>query len=196
MFLAVPFFFLITRGQVWGYDAALLLLVIIGATDLLDGFLARRYAHVSRFGRVLDPLSDKIIVCGALVFLLDVPDRPEFGIRPWMVVAIIIREFIVTSIRALVEGMGKGYPANIGGKLKMALESLTIAAVLAGKGRLAAMPDWRQVTTVLMWVTVLVAVFTGLYSVFGSLPQLRQAEREVEQPVGEHRTAQETGATP
>jgi CDP-diacylglycerol--glycerol-3-phosphate 3-phosphatidyltransferase len=180
LLLAVPLFVLITRATPAALDAGVVLFLVIGATDVLDGLLARRSARVSRLGRVLDPLSDKVIICGALIFLIDAPGGPRFGVRAWMVVTIVIREFAATSIRALVEGLGSRYPANIGGKVKMFCESLAVAAILVAKAHFAQAEGWRRLTAILVAVAVAVTVFTGVLGIIRALPHLRRAERDVE----------------
>src|SRR5262245_5188119 len=101
--LAVAVFALIARAY---YLAALLVFAVAALTDALDGYLARRLNQMTAIGRQLDPLVDKVIICGGFVFLLAVPDS---GLWPSMVAAIIVRELIVQALRSLIEGRGEPF---------------------------------------------------------------------------------------
>lgn len=109
-------------------DAAWVLFGLAAVTDWLDGYLARRWDVVSDFGRVADPLVDKIVVCGSLVLL--VPIRPS-AIPAWVVVLVLSREFLVTGLRGLLERRGIPFGASIWGKTKMVVQCLAILWTLA-----------------------------------------------------------------
>src|SRR5215471_19197860 len=98
--------------------AGLIVFVVACATDWLDGWWARRYGPLTLVGRNLDPLADKILVCGAFIYLLPVAGA---GLSPWMVTVVVVRELLVTGIRGMVEATGKKFGADWFGKLKMAL---------------------------------------------------------------------------
>lgn len=108
--------------------AALVVFAIAAVTDWLDGYLARGQGLVTSFGRAYDPLVDKVLVCGAFIFLLD---EPTAGLEPWMVTIVVAREFIVTGLRGYLEERGVSFGADQLGKLKMLLQCLAIAWVLA-----------------------------------------------------------------
>lgn len=105
------------------------LIVFIAAciTDWLDGWWARRYGPLTLVGRNLDPLADKVLVCGTFIYLIPVASA---GIVPWMVTVIVGRELIVTGIRGMVEATGKRFGADWFGKLKMVLQCSAIIGVL------------------------------------------------------------------
>src|SRR5262245_18233664 len=105
----------------------LIAFVIACVTDWLDGWWARRYGPLSLIGRNLDPLTDKILICGAFIYLLPVPGA---GLTPWMVTVVIGRELLVTGIRGMVEASGKKFGADWFGKLKMGLQCAWIITVL------------------------------------------------------------------
>jgi len=123
---------------------ALVVFVLAVATDALDGYFARRWSAQSVFGRVMDPLCDKILILGSLVMLAGpgfsavgpVGETGEHGlinvtgIAPWMVVIVLMRELIVTGLRTFIESSGKAFGAGLSGKLKMILQSITIPVVL------------------------------------------------------------------
>jgi CDP-diacylglycerol--glycerol-3-phosphate 3-phosphatidyltransferase len=112
--------------QAW--VAALATFAVAAVTDSVDGWWARRFNQTSVFGRVFDPLTDKVLIGGAFIFLIAVPDS---RMRPWMAAAVIGRELLVTGIRGYVESLGKKFGADWFGKLKTVLQSAWLLAVLA-----------------------------------------------------------------
>jgi CDP-diacylglycerol--glycerol-3-phosphate 3-phosphatidyltransferase len=95
-------------------------------TDWLDGYVARKQGITSTLGRNLDPLVDKVVVCGAYIFLLS---HDESGLKPWMVVLVVSREFIITGLRAFLENLGASFGAELLGKLKMVLQCAALFAI-------------------------------------------------------------------
>lgn len=136
-----------TDRQWWG-NAAFVLFIAAALSDILDGHLARRWGVVTDFGRVMDPFVDKVLVLGAFVYLASPKfAEPEwsraFGMEPsvgainsatgvasWMVVVVLARELLVTSIRGVLEAQGIAFPADWSGKLKMFAQSAAIPTSL------------------------------------------------------------------
>lgn len=133
----------------WLPLAGAAIFIIAAVTDALDGRLARRWGVVSTFGRVMDPFADKVLVLGAFVMLAgpgftDVPRlfveglshskavrfHSVSGVAPWMVVLILGRELLVTSLRGLVESRGGDFSATTSGKLKMVFQCVSAPAIL------------------------------------------------------------------
>ncbi|NOT29488.1 MAG: CDP-diacylglycerol--glycerol-3-phosphate 3-phosphatidyltransferase [Planctomycetes bacterium] len=106
------------------------LFIVIAATDYLDGYLARRGNFITSFGRIADPFVDKVLVIGAMVYLA-VLDWSDQWFPAWIVVLVVAREFLVTGIRGYVESQGLAFPADWFGKVKMIVQCIAIAAVLA-----------------------------------------------------------------
>lgn len=158
--LAVVLFGLIASGGWWITSAALF--VFAASTDALDGYLARKYQQVTVLGRILDPFVDKIIVCGTFVFLLEKRGETESGVTAWMVVTIIGREMFVSSLRGILEREGKDFSASVSGKLKMALQCVAVTASLLSMSSHVAWPWLPQVRDVLLWLAVVVTVWSGL----------------------------------
>ncbi len=101
---------------------ALLIAVVAGITDLLDGYLARKYHWESDFGRLMDPLADKIFMVATFCMILD------YGMMPgWILILILAREFMVTGLRTLATAKGVIIAADGWGKLKTALQMFTLA---------------------------------------------------------------------
>jgi CDP-diacylglycerol--glycerol-3-phosphate 3-phosphatidyltransferase len=116
--LAIVLFILIGLEQ-WIACAAVF--AVAAFTDWLDGYLARLWNLGSTLGRNLDPLVDKILICGAFIFLLQFKEALT-GLNPWMVTVIVTRELVVTSLRSFIENRGGSFGAAWPGKLKMGLQ--------------------------------------------------------------------------
>lgn len=192
------------HDEAWLVSAAALF--ALGAiTDALDGWLARRWNAVSVFGRVMDPVADKVLVIGAFVYLagpafLTTVKTSEGGMRPvqatavdaWMVVVILARELIVTSLRAMLESRGIDFSASITGKMKMIAQSVAVPTVLGlvalGSNMTGAdpytlprppMPDWINWTIQLtVWATVGLTILSAVPYVTRGYRLLRQAESD------------------
>lgn len=118
---------------------AMVIFIIAAVTDALDGYLARRWNAISVFGRVMDPFADKILILGAFVMLAGAnfsrwtvhADAVTLsGVETWMVVAILARELLVTSIRGIVESKGISFAAIGAGKIKMIAQSVSVPLIL------------------------------------------------------------------
>ncbi|MBN1514570.1 MAG: CDP-diacylglycerol--glycerol-3-phosphate 3-phosphatidyltransferase [Phycisphaerae bacterium] len=146
-------------------DWAAALFIVAALTDMLDGYLARRQNQVTSFGRVLDPFVDKVLVCGSFLFLCapgfvdDATGRNVSDVSAWMVVLIIGRELLVTSLRGFSEAQGDSFGANVFGKAKMMVQSITIPVILifqAHPDGVFASPKVRWIQPALVWLTVIV----------------------------------------
>lgn len=121
--------FVAIERAAWGW--ALGLFLVAALTDWVDGWWARRFGQVSRLGRIFDPLVDKVLVCGAFVLLAA---RGGAGaIAPWMAVVVVVRELVVTAVRAEMERNGHDFSAGLSGKLKMVLQCAAVALELAAR---------------------------------------------------------------
>jgi CDP-diacylglycerol---glycerol-3-phosphate 3-phosphatidyltransferase len=123
--LAVVLFVLIAF-ELWPACLAVFLLAAI--TDWLDGYLARKYNLGSAFGRNFDPLADKVLTCGAFIFLLPWGAR-EGWLVPWMVCVVVLRELIITGLRSFLEGSGAKFGADWLGKIKMWLQCAALIVI-------------------------------------------------------------------
>jgi CDP-diacylglycerol---glycerol-3-phosphate 3-phosphatidyltransferase len=157
--LAIVLF--IAIGQEW-HGAALGLFLVAASTDWVDGWWARRFNQVSRLGRIVDPLVDKVIICGASVLLAA---ATETAIAPWMAVVVVVRELVVTAVRAELERAGHDFSAALSGKLKMVLQCGAVTLELAAR----VWPAWepagislRQTAGIVSWAAVVATVWSGL----------------------------------
>lgn len=116
--------------------------VVAALTDYVDGYIARRFGAVSDFGKLLDPLADKILVMAALVML--VAQRSDTYGEPWVsgwiVVLVLAREIWVTGLRGVAASRGKIVPAGGSGKLKSALQMVAILCLLLHDKRFPVVP--------------------------------------------------------
>jgi CDP-diacylglycerol--glycerol-3-phosphate 3-phosphatidyltransferase len=153
------------------YLTSFVLFVIAAGTDWLDGYFARKYGLVTTLGRILDPFADKVIVCGAFIFLLPIPSMTQmpFGLRPWMVVVIVGRELLITALRSFFEERGSDFSAKMSGKLKMLLQCVAAAAALLYLAHppVENPPDWLLATLVIsLWSAVVVTAYSGVVYVW------------------------------
>ncbi len=112
-------------------NIAAVLFVLAAFTDYADGYMARRYAAITDFGKLFDPLADKILVMAALVMLVSLRDDTCSSLVPgWMVVLILAREFWITGLRAFAAKDGTVIAAKSGGKVKSFLQMVSILALL------------------------------------------------------------------
>jgi len=119
-------------------DIAFILFVIAGLTDIADGIAARRLNVTSKFGRIVDPLADKVLVCGAFICFAIIGEPKLFDFSPvvtaviqWSVAGVIIfREVYVTVLRHIAEARGVNFAATFSGIIKMFLQSFAIGTVM------------------------------------------------------------------
>lgn len=152
------------EGNRTPFFVAFWLFTVIAATDFLDGYLARRDQVVTAFGRIADPFTDKVLILGTMVYLSVMP-WSEPRLPATLVVVILAREFLVTGIRGYVESLGREFPADGFGKIKMIVQSIAVGGLIW----LEAFPWgdwwfdlWAVVVDVLVWLTLLTTVGSGV----------------------------------
>jgi CDP-diacylglycerol--glycerol-3-phosphate 3-phosphatidyltransferase len=158
--------------RAWWGNAAVALFIAGALTDVLDGWLARRWNAVTAFGRVMDPFVDKVLVLGAFVYLAALPSFAEgplggamsTGVTAWMAVVLLARELLVTSLRGWLEGNGIAFPADPAGKAKMLLQSVAVPVCLfvAVHSGPASSDGWLGTRGFLVWATVVATVLSAL----------------------------------
>lgn len=173
-----------------GIEPTLLLVSVIfivaALTDALDGWLSRKWNVTSAFGRVMDPFADKVLVIGAFVFLAGPGFRTPVhgggwlqvtGVLPWMVIVVMARELLVTSIRGVVEGRGGKFGATFSGKAKMIVQAAAVPTVLATVSifDVSRGSAGRTLVDGVVWATVVVTVLSGLPYVVRGVAALRDA---------------------
>jgi cardiolipin synthase len=136
----------------WSQWLSMALFVIAGITDYFDGYIARRYHQISRLGRFLDPIADKLLVAAALLMLVD--RGPLVGIHVLAALIILAREILVSGLREFLAELRVGLPVSQLAKWKTAVQMVAIALLLVGDG---ASP---LVTTLGLWAIWIAAGLT------------------------------------
>ncbi len=160
--LSFVLFALMQAGGYWLAAAGLFVFAVL--TDVLDGWIARRYKLITQLGRIMDPFVDKFITSGTFLFLL--PVTQQSGVTPWMVVIVLGREMLVTSLRGFLEQRGADFSASFSGKLKMFLQCVAAtAAILSMHPPIAGWSvggvAFNSVRDLLLWSMVAVTVWSG-----------------------------------
>ena len=131
------------------------LFVLAFFTDWLDGYLARKTNQVTNFGKIMDPLADKVLVAAAMVCM-----TADGMVNPWITIAILAREFTVSGIRIAAAAEGNVVAASIWGKLKTVWQfiAITVALMLKAIGLL----KLQMVVDILMWINLALTVLSGI----------------------------------
>ena len=187
IFATILVFILAIVNQPWSFLIATVIFFLASVTDLLDGYLARRYHLVSPLGIFLDLTADKVFVSAILVAFVQISLVPA-----WIVVIIITREFLVTGLRSVASAKGTVIPAGKLGKQKTFITLLAIGGILLAKGiganhlSLYSLPlnfnstqlnvgDYLLlVADTLMLLAVIWTVLSGVEYLRGALPLLRE----------------------
>lgn len=160
--LSIAFLVLVgipTRSTYW---AAFVLFLVASAGDILDGHLARSRGVTSDVGRLGDPLVDKVLVCGGFIMLLDARQFP--ALANWMVLVVVLRELLVTTLRGLSEARGVPFKATVWGKVKMFLQSVALGTLVCGFALGVTTEPWAHtVQLAVLYPAVIVTVISGLY---------------------------------
>ncbi len=161
MALILPFVVLLLGGfEGWGWFAAifggmlpytdyiaLAIFVIASLTDLLDGKIARKYNLITNFGKFMDPLADKLLVCSAMICLTAMGRIPA-----WIVILIISREFVISGFRLIASDNGKVIAASYWGKFKTTFQMVMVILMIADIEAIS------LVTDMVMWISLILTV--------------------------------------
>lgn len=153
---------------------AFVLFIIAGLTDIVDGYIARQYNATSKFGRMVDPLADKFLVCGAFVCFAIVgqPKFAYFNFSEGVLLAIhwgtaailLLREVVVQTLRQIAEARGINFGAVVWGKVKMFIQSFGIGTVLIGWAYVSR--PWGD------WFTLVVYILMAIITVVSGIQAL------------------------
>ena len=148
----IPLFIVFFLYDITMYSSYIAIFLFVGAffTDWLDGWLARKYNQVTNFGKIMDPLADKILVAAAMVCLtfIDV-------VNPWITIAILAREFVVSGIRITAAAEGNVVAASIWGKAKTMWQFVAIVAALL-------FMEKNLVVDICMWINLGLTILSGV----------------------------------
>ena len=147
--ILIPFFVLFMLVDITAYDkwVALAIFIVASLTDLLDGKIARKYNLVTNFGKFMDPLADKLLVCSALICLVALAKIPA-----WIVIIIIAREFIISGFRLIAADNGVVIAASYWGKFKTTFQMVMICLMIADIEAIS------LITTIVMWIALILTV--------------------------------------
>ena len=148
----IPFFVWITPSSPL---LGVTIFLVAAITDFLDGYLARKTGQITKFGIILDPIADKILVISALILLVDM-----VRISAWIAMVIIVREFVVTGIRVVALSKDIIIPAETGGKIKTVVQMTSVVLLLMPGG--LGPVDFYDLGLVLMYIALVLAVVTGI----------------------------------
>ena len=149
----IPFFvvmLLLNSGenQTYRYIAAAIF-IVASLTDMLDGKIARKYNLVTNFGKFMDPLADKLLVCSALICLVDLKQLPA-----WMVIVIISREFIISGFRLVASDNGIVFAASYWGKFKTTFQMISVILLIVR------IPALTVLTQICVWTALVLTVIS------------------------------------
>jgi CDP-diacylglycerol--glycerol-3-phosphate 3-phosphatidyltransferase len=149
----IPFFvfFMLLDGggnQTYRYIAAVIF-IVASFTDFLDGSIARKYNLVTNFGKFMDPLADKLLVCSGLICFTGLGQLPA-----WIVIIIISREFIISGFRLVASDNGIVIAASYWGKFKTASQMIMSVLLIVN------IPALSIVTTALIWISLILTVIS------------------------------------
>ena len=147
--IMIPFFLIfllldITPDDKW---IALAIFVIASLTDLADGKIARKYNLITNFGKFMDPLADKLLVCSAMIALIELERIPA-----WIVIVIIAREFIISGFRLVASDNGVVIAASYWGKFKTTFQMIMVILMIVD------IPQLQIVTTIIMYIALVLTI--------------------------------------
>lgn len=125
------------------------LFIIASLTDMLDGKIARKYNLVTNFGKFMDPLADKLLVCSALICMIELRELPA-----WMVIIIISREFIISGFRLVASDNGVVIAASYWGKFKTTFQMIGVVLLIFN------IPALSTLTTIIIWIALALTVIS------------------------------------
>jgi len=143
----------------WLRWVALLVFVAAGITDVLDGYFARVYGQQSTFGRMLDPIADKLLVSSCLLMLA--ADGTIFGWALWAAIVILCREILVSGLREYLAELRVTVPVTWLAKWKTALQLVAVGFLIAGEAGDRILPITTEIGIALIWLSALLTLYTG-----------------------------------
>ena len=150
--IMIPFFVFFLLSGVGGSASKWIALVIFAAasiTDTLDGYIARRDNLITDFGKFMDPLADKLLVCSALICFVELDKLPA-----WMVIIIIAREFIISGFRLVASDNGVVIAASYWGKFKTTFQMIGVVLLIFN------IPALSTLTTIIVWIALALTVIS------------------------------------
>ncbi|MFV0516822.1 MAG: CDP-diacylglycerol--glycerol-3-phosphate 3-phosphatidyltransferase [Aminipila sp.] len=156
--IAVPFFVAL---YMMGYNLiAFVIFIVASLTDMLDGQIARKYNLVTNFGKIMDPLADKILVYSAFCLMV------SNGLVPgWMLIIILAREFVVAGMRTVAASEGIVIAAGTSGKIKTVLQMIAVPLLLLVNVEqlgVSVLPIISLLATIFLWASLIMTIYSGI----------------------------------
>jgi CDP-diacylglycerol---glycerol-3-phosphate 3-phosphatidyltransferase len=167
--LVLTVLFVLALNSSWQYarTAALVIFLVAGLTDFIDGEIARRYGVITNFGKLMDPLVDKIMMAAAFISLV-----PLKAVPAWAATTVVARDFLITGLRLMASAKGRVLPAEQLGKQKTSWQIITVIFFLgllsmselryANETSIWWLRAWSEAGPVLVWITVALTVYSGV----------------------------------
>ena len=167
--LLLTIVFVAALNSSWQYarTCALVIFIVAGLTDFVDGEIARRYERVTNFGKLMDPLVDKIMMAAAFISLV-----PLKAVPAWAATTVVARDFLITGLRMMASAKGQVLPAERLGKQKTSWQVVTVIffLILLSASELRYTDErstwwfraWHEAGPVLVWITVALTIYSGL----------------------------------
>lgn len=149
----------IMDGPLWLRWVALAVFIAAGVTDFLDGYYARIWDQQSAFGRMLDPIADKLLVASCLLILA--ADGIIHGWTLWAAIVILCREILVSGLREYLAGLRVSVPVTRLAKWKTTVQLVAIGFLLAGDAGDQVLPMTTPIGLALLWISAIFTLYTG-----------------------------------
>ena len=149
--IAVPVFVVLyMRGL---FIPAFFIFILASLTDMLDGKIARKYNLITNFGKIMDPLADKILVYSAFCLMVE-----DGSVPSWMLIIILLREFAVSGMRTVAAANGIVIAAGMSGKIKTVLQMIAVPLLILRSVH----PVLNTLATVFLWASLVMTVYSGV----------------------------------
>lgn len=167
--LVLTVLFVLALNSSWQYarTCALVIFLVAGLTDFIDGEIARRYGVITNFGKLMDPLVDKIMMAAAFISLV-----PLKAVPAWAATTVVARDFLITGLRLMASARGRVLPAELLGKQKTSWQIITVIFFLgllsmaelryADERSMWWLRAWNQGGPILVWITVALTLYSGV----------------------------------
>ena len=134
------------------YIPAFIVFILASLTDMLDGKIARKYNLVTNFGKIMDPLADKILVYSAFCLMVE-----DGSVPAWMLIIILLREFTVSGMRTVAASEGTVIAAGMSGKIKTVLQMIAVPLLIIRSVH----PVFQTLGTIFLWASLVMTVYSG-----------------------------------
>jgi cardiolipin synthase len=165
----------ILGGPLWLRWVALFIFIAAGVTDFLDGYYARMWDQQSAFGRMLDPIADKLLVASCLLMLA--ADETIRGWSLWAAIVILCREILVSGLREYLAAIRVSVPVSQLAKWKTTVQLVAIGFLIAGEAGEMVLPQTILIGIILLWISAIFTIYTGWDYLRAGIHHLTEEDR-------------------